>query len=42
MSDQCTFTRRLARIALIAAVRGTATGLGTGAVTLLVWWITTR
>jgi hypothetical protein len=42
MADQHNFAHRLARIALIAAVRGTATGLGTGAVTLLVWWITTR
>lgn len=34
--------RRLARTALFAAVRGLAYASGTGAVGLLVWWLTNR
>jgi plastocyanin domain-containing protein len=34
--------RRLARIAVIALVRGTATAAGTALITLATWWITHR
>ncbi len=37
-----TFTNRLTRIALIALVRGTATSLGAGLVSLATWWLTHR
>ena len=35
-------TRRLSRIGLIALIRGTATGLGSGLIGLIIWWITNR
>jgi plastocyanin domain-containing protein len=37
-----TFWRRMARLALIAAIRGAATAAGSGLITLIIWWITTH
>ncbi|SPT59209.1 hypothetical protein [Actinomadura madurae] len=31
---------RLARVALIALVRGSATAVGAGLVSLVIWWVT--
>lgn len=33
---------RLARLALIAVIRGAATAVGTGLVSLVIWWVTAR
>lgn len=42
MTQQRTLARHLARIALVAFVRGTATGLGSCLVHAAAWWITHR